>query len=54
MSQAKGEGYEDNVKLDVHAIAELQNRAVPATNDLPKYNYKSIDDSKDAKYGKNN
>lgn len=51
ISQAKGEGTIDEIKLDVHAISELQSKGIPATNDLPKYSYRSVSDSPDAKYG---
>lgn len=51
ISQAKGEGTIDEIKLDVHAISELQSKGVPATNDLPKYSYRSLNDSPDSKYG---
>lgn len=28
--------------MDVHAITELQNKKIKPTNDIPKYNYKVI------------
>ena len=31
----------DTVNLDIHAIADLQKRGFPPTNDKPKYNYTS-------------
>ncbi|XP_042908384.1 alanine--tRNA ligase, cytoplasmic [Parasteatoda tepidariorum] len=50
MSQAKGEGVVDEIKLDVHAISDLQSKGVPATDDSPKYSYRSLSDSMDSKY----
>lgn len=50
ISQAKGEGTIDEIRLDVHAISELQSKGVPATNDLPKYSYCSVTDDPDSKY----
>ncbi|GIY30945.1 alanine--tRNA ligase, cytoplasmic, partial [Caerostris extrusa] len=50
MSQAKGEGAADEIKLDVHAISELQGKKVPATDDTAKYAYRAINNEKDAKY----
>lgn len=50
ISQAKGEGTLDEIRLDVHAISELQSKGVPATNDLPKYSYRSVTDDPDSKY----
>ncbi|CAL1281228.1 unnamed protein product [Larinioides sclopetarius] len=50
MSQAKGEGATDEIKLDVHAISELQEKKVPPTDDLPKYAYRAVSDDKDSKY----
>ncbi|XP_022255364.1 alanine--tRNA ligase, cytoplasmic [Limulus polyphemus] len=49
-SQVRGEGQDDSVKLDVHAISELQQKQVPTTNDLPKYNYSAVSDEKNAQY----
>lgn len=31
----------DGINLDVHAIADLQKRNLPPTDDKPKYNYTS-------------
>eukprot|EP00124_Ichthyophonus_hoferi_P004093 Ihof_evm2s411 gene=Ihof_evmTU2s411 len=39
ISQAGGSHKGDVVTLDVHAIADLKARGVPATDDSPKYNY---------------
>ncbi|KAL5022486.1 hypothetical protein ScPMuIL_001641 [Solemya velum] len=39
MSQGSGGSMDDQVSLDVHSISELNNRGVPATDDLPKFNY---------------
>ncbi|KAG8196408.1 hypothetical protein JTE90_009042 [Oedothorax gibbosus] len=50
MSQAKGDGSADEIKLDVHAISELQGKNVPATDDLAKYAYRSVSNEPDAKY----
>ncbi|GFU43713.1 alanine--tRNA ligase, cytoplasmic [Nephila pilipes] len=50
LSQAKGEGATDEIKLDVHAISELQEKKVPATNDMPKYAYHAVNNDKDSKY----
>ncbi|XP_029448748.1 alanine--tRNA ligase, mitochondrial isoform X2 [Rhinatrema bivittatum] len=35
----QGEGREGALQLDVHSLAELQRRAIPATDDSPKYAY---------------
>lgn len=43
-SQGKGTGVEDTVNLDVHAITDLQNKGVPATDDSPKYKYMAEQD----------
>uniref|UniRef100_T1J525 Alanine--tRNA ligase n=1 Tax=Strigamia maritima TaxID=126957 RepID=T1J525_STRMM len=45
MSQGKGGGVEDELKLDIHAIAELQDMKVPATDDSYKYNYVADENS---------
>ncbi|KAF8787099.1 Alanine--tRNA ligase like protein [Argiope bruennichi] len=50
MSQAKGEGAIDEIKLDVHAISELQEKKVPPTDDMPKYSYRAVSDNKESKY----
>ncbi|XP_074644189.1 alanine--tRNA ligase, cytoplasmic-like isoform X2 [Tubulanus polymorphus] len=38
-SQATGGGVDDKINLDVHAISDLQNKGLPATDDLAKYSY---------------
>lgn len=43
----------DSIGFDVHAIAELQSKGLPSTDDSPKYLYKALDETKDASYGKN-
>lgn len=40
-SQGKGAGDEDMLMLDIYAIEELRSRGLDATDDSPKYNYKS-------------
>lgn len=50
LSQAKGEGAADEIKLDVHAISELQEQKVPPTDDMPKYAYRAVNNDKDSKY----
>lgn len=51
MSQAKISQLDTSVELDVHSIAELRDqRKVPITDDLPKYNYNSLSDKKDSVY----
>ncbi|XP_067135714.1 alanine--tRNA ligase, cytoplasmic [Centruroides vittatus] len=49
-SQGKVEGQEDNIKLDVHAISELQQKGISPTYDLPKYSYVALSDDKNSKY----
>lgn len=44
------EQYGVGVDLDVHAIAHLTKQGLQQTNDLPKYNYASINDSSDSDY----
>uniref|UniRef100_A0A646QDK8 Alanine--tRNA ligase n=1 Tax=Hemiscolopendra marginata TaxID=943146 RepID=A0A646QDK8_9MYRI len=39
LSQGKGKGTEEYISLEVHSITELQNRGIPPTYDLPKYDY---------------
>lgn len=41
MSQGGGKAIDDLIMLDVHSIAELKDKAVPTTDDSPKYNYTS-------------
>jgi alanyl-tRNA synthetase len=48
--QAKGPGDVDLVTLDVHAIAELRDKGLPATDDAPKYDYRPKSDDPDAEY----
>ncbi|XP_054722603.1 alanine--tRNA ligase, cytoplasmic-like [Uloborus diversus] len=50
LSQAKGEGAGEEIRLDVHAISELQERGVPPTDDLPKYAYRALSDAREADY----
>ncbi|KAJ4427938.1 hypothetical protein ANN_23948 [Periplaneta americana] len=50
LSQAKGDLYDDQINIDIHAIADLQNQGVPRTNDMPKYNYHAKSEDKDAEY----
>lgn len=50
-SQGGGDKADDTSKLDVHAIAELQDqKKVPATDDSPKYIYSASGIGKSAKY----
>lgn len=50
ISQGKAGGHEDNIKLDVHAISELQQKGIAPTYDLPKYSYVAVSADKNAKY----
>ncbi|KFM75815.1 Alanine--tRNA ligase, cytoplasmic, partial [Stegodyphus mimosarum] len=50
LSQAKGDAGCDEIKLDVHAISELQSKNIPATDDIPKYSYHAVSDSPESKY----
>ncbi|XP_069688012.1 alanine--tRNA ligase, cytoplasmic [Periplaneta americana] len=50
LSQAKGDLYDDQINIDIHAIADLQNQGIPRTNDMPKYNYHAKSEDKDAEY----
>ncbi|KAJ8302926.1 hypothetical protein KUTeg_019322 [Tegillarca granosa] len=38
-SQGKAGIVDDQINLEVHAINELQNKGIPPTDDVPKYNY---------------
>ncbi|GLG96010.1 Alanyl-tRNA synthetase [Gryllus bimaculatus] len=49
-SQGKGGGVDIQIALSVHDISDLQNRGIPATNDMPKYNYKSSSADPNTKY----
>ncbi|KAG1664300.1 Alanine--tRNA ligase, cytoplasmic [Nymphon striatum] len=49
LSKGKKNVFDDLITLDVHAISDLQNRNVPTTNDLPKYQY-SAGEKIDADY----
>ncbi|XP_063232495.1 alanine--tRNA ligase, cytoplasmic isoform X2 [Bacillus rossius redtenbacheri] len=49
-SQSKAGGVDDQISLDVHSITELQQRGVPATDDLAKYSYCARSQNKDAEY----
>merc|ERR1712136_317059 len=49
-SQGGGGDAEEMVKLDVHAITELQDKKFPATNDAPKYVYTAATDDADCDY----
>ena len=41
LSQGKESNSVDSINFDVHAITELQNSAIPITDDSPKYAYDS-------------
>lgn len=43
ISKGGGGGITDSVNLDIHAIADLQKRGFPPTNDKAKYKYTSDD-----------
>uniref|UniRef100_A0AC35G899 Alanine--tRNA ligase n=1 Tax=Panagrolaimus sp. PS1159 TaxID=55785 RepID=A0AC35G899_9BILA len=38
--------FPDTLDLNVHALAELQSKNIPKTDDSPKYNYKADEDKK--------
>jgi len=40
-SQNTSGAVDDQIMLDVHSIAELQDKSVPTTDDSPKYIYTS-------------
>ncbi|XP_045438643.1 alanine--tRNA ligase, cytoplasmic isoform X2 [Pipistrellus kuhlii] len=40
-SQGKGAGGEDHIMLDIYAIEELRGKSLEATDDSPKYSYRS-------------
>uniref|UniRef100_A0A6Q2XKS2 Alanine--tRNA ligase n=1 Tax=Esox lucius TaxID=8010 RepID=A0A6Q2XKS2_ESOLU len=42
-SQGKGSGDADHIMLDIYAIEDLRNKDIAATDDTPKYNYKTDD-----------
>ena len=48
LARGNGEGVNESVNLDIHAISELKSKGLPPTIDLPKYDY-SYNDS--GKYG---
>ncbi|XP_050536345.1 alanine--tRNA ligase, cytoplasmic-like [Daktulosphaira vitifoliae] len=50
ISQNKAGDNKEIVSLDVHSIAELQNKGVPSTDDSPKYNYRAVSDGPSAEY----
>uniref|UniRef100_A0AAY5K193 Alanine--tRNA ligase n=1 Tax=Esox lucius TaxID=8010 RepID=A0AAY5K193_ESOLU len=45
-SQGKGSGDADHIMLDIYAIEDLRNKDIAATDDTPKYNYKTDDGGK--------
>jgi len=49
-SQGKAGSKEDTLALDVHAISELKDKGFSATDDSPKYQYKSETTEKSSKY----
>uniref|UniRef100_A0A1E1XPD7 Alanine--tRNA ligase n=1 Tax=Amblyomma sculptum TaxID=1581419 RepID=A0A1E1XPD7_AMBSC len=49
-SQGGDNKVDDGLKLDVHAISELQAKGVPPTDDLPKYDYCAKSDDRNAVY----
>lgn len=53
-AQLASQGGENKIdlglKLDVHAISELQAKGVPSTDDLPKYDYSAKSEDKNASY----
>ncbi|XP_067006917.2 alanine--tRNA ligase, cytoplasmic [Anabrus simplex] len=50
LSQGKGIGVDNEIALDIHDIAFLQDSGVPPTDDSPKYNYHATSANKDAEY----
>ena len=46
LSSAKIDKIRDTVDLNVHAIAELQSKSIPVTDDSPKYKYTADEDKK--------
>ncbi|XP_050437288.1 alanine--tRNA ligase, cytoplasmic-like [Adelges cooleyi] len=50
VSQNKVDGSKEMVSLDVHALADLQAKGVPTTDDLPKYDYNALSDGPNAEY----
>uniref|UniRef100_A0A131Z2F8 Alanine--tRNA ligase n=1 Tax=Rhipicephalus appendiculatus TaxID=34631 RepID=A0A131Z2F8_RHIAP len=49
-SQGGDNKVDVGLKLDVHAISELQAKGVPSTDDLPKYDYSAKSEDKNASY----
>uniref|UniRef100_A0A224YRU4 Alanine--tRNA ligase n=1 Tax=Rhipicephalus zambeziensis TaxID=60191 RepID=A0A224YRU4_9ACAR len=49
-SQGGDSKVDVGLKLDVHAISELQAKGVPSTDDLPKYDYSAKSEDKNASY----
>ncbi|KAH7981880.1 hypothetical protein HPB52_001441 [Rhipicephalus sanguineus] len=49
-SQGGDNKVDAGLKLDVHAISELQAKGVPSTDDLPKYDYSAKSEDKNAAY----
>lgn len=50
MSQGKGADKVTEISLDVHAISELQEKKIPATNDSFKYKYKADSEDRESAY----
>jgi alanyl-tRNA synthetase len=44
LSSAGAGKFRDTLDLDVHAIAELQQKGIPPTDDSPKYKYTADED----------
>lgn len=50
VSQNKAGGTKEIVSLDVHALADLQAKGIPTTDDSPKYCYRAVTDGPHAEY----
>jgi alanyl-tRNA synthetase len=46
LARGNGEGVNESVNLDIHAISELKSKGLPPTIDLPKYDYSYNDSGK--------
>ncbi|CAG2101718.1 unnamed protein product [Medioppia subpectinata] len=50
-SQSKSSQFDSGIDLDVHSIAELKDSLqIAVTNDLPKYDYRSVDETPKSVY----
>lgn len=51
LSRGTKDAVDEGVKLDVHALTDLQQRSFPTTDDSPKYNYQAGEEGGDYIFG---